>query len=129
MKVLLIDDDPDDTSLFREALFELDPDIICILANTCENIQASMDMIGQVDIIFMDDHLYPIEGKVCLEQLTRIVDHSRTKLVVYSGSLSPPDQLDLERIGADYVLIKATDYQTLKTSIREILNSHLNVVL
>ena len=129
MKVLLIDDDPDDTSLFREALFELDPNITCIIANTCENIQASLDMIGQVDIIFMDDHLYPIEGKVCLEQLARIVDHSKTKLVVYSGSLSPSDQLDLERIGADYVLIKATDYQMLKTSIREILNSQLNVIL
>jgi DNA-binding NarL/FixJ family response regulator len=124
MTVLIIDDDPEDTSLFREALNELYPHAVCIIAHTCKNIQVSMKNIGEVDIIFIDGHMYPIPGNACLEQLIKIVDRSKTKLVVYSGGVSPTERLELEKIGADHILIKATSYDLLKSSIGEILASH-----
>lgn len=121
MTVLIIDDDLEDTSFFCEAIHELYPNVTCIIAHTCENIQASMERIGEVDFIFLDGHMYPIEGKACLEGLVKIVDHSKTKIVIYSGSLSPTEQFELQTIGADYILIKAPNYNQLKSSISEII--------
>ena len=121
MTILIIDDDPEDTSLFREALYELFPNAVCIIAHNCEKIRSAMEKIGEVDMIFLDRHMYPIEGKECLEQLTKIVDHSKTKIVIYSGSISPMEQLALEKAGADYTLIKASNYYLLKSSVGEML--------
>jgi DNA-binding response OmpR family regulator len=125
MTILMIDDDLEDISLFCEALKELNPNAVCIVAHTCENIQASMERIGEVDIIFLDAHMYPVEGKSCLAQVVKIVDHSKTKIVIYSGPLSPMEQLELEKIGVDYILIKAPDYNLLKSGISEILANHI----
>jgi DNA-binding NarL/FixJ family response regulator len=121
MTVLIIDDDPEDTFLFREALHELYPHVACLIAHTCENIQTFMEKIGKVDIILVDAHMYPVDGKACLERLVKIVDHSQTKLVVYSGDLSPAERLELEKTGVDYILVKAANYALLKSAISELL--------
>jgi DNA-binding response OmpR family regulator len=124
MTILIIDDDPDDTSLFCEAVSDLDPNATCIVAHSCENIQASIETINEVDIIFVDGHMYPIGGKACLEKLMKFVDRSRTKIIVYTGSLSPAEKIELEEIGADHILIKTASYQELKSNIGEILENH-----
>jgi DNA-binding response OmpR family regulator len=126
MTVLIIDDDPEDTSLFAEALNELYPNSICIISHSCEDIQASMNKIGEVDIIFLDGHMYPVGGKTCLTQLIKIVDHAKTQIVIYSGSLSPAEKIELEKIGADHILIKPPNYKLLKSSIGEILARHFD---
>jgi DNA-binding response OmpR family regulator len=121
MTILIIDDDPEDTSLFCEALNELYPDAICIIAHTCENIHSYMERIGEMEMIFLDGHMFPVEGKTCLQELLNIVDRTKTKIAIYSGGLSPTEQFELEKIGADYILIKAGNYDELKSGIGEIL--------
>ena len=124
MNVLIIDDDPEDTSLFCEALNELYPNATCTVAHSSEYILTSIDRIIEMDIIFIDGHMHPMDGQTCLELLIKSVDRSKTKIVIYSGSLSPKEQLDLKQIGADYILLKAPSYYLLKASIGEIFAAH-----
>jgi hypothetical protein len=46
----------------------------------------------------------------------------KTKIVIYSGSITPVEQLELEKTGADYTLIKASNCSLLKSSIGEMAN-------
>ena len=129
MNILVIDDDPEDTLLFCEALSELHPNAICIVAHTCENIKTTMELIPQVDIIFIDGHMYPLDGKACLEQLIKFVDRSRTKIVIHSSFLSQEDQVALEVIGVDDFLIKAPNYQMLKSNIGRLLAFYFSTIV
>ena len=124
MNVLIIDDDPEDTSLFCEALNELYPNATCTVAHSSDYIHTSLERIVEMDIIFMDGHMQPMDGQSCLEQLIKCVDRSKTKIVVYSGSLSPKEQLDMKKIGADYILLKAPSYYLLKENIGKIFATH-----
>ena len=128
MNILIIDDDPEDTMVFCEALTDLDPLATCRVAHSCENIQASAESIATVDIIFIDGHMYPIDGKACLIELMKFVDRSRTKIIIHSGSISPEEKQALEDAGADFILLKTSSYQQLKLNISEILATHLSSI-
>lgn len=121
MQILIIDDDPEDTALFCEAVTELDPLAICRVAHTCEQIHSSAEMIAAVDFIFLAGHMHPVGGKACLAALMEFVDRARTRIIIHSGSLSPAEKNELEETGADLILLKTGSYEELKTNIAEIL--------
>ena len=120
MNILIIDDDAEDTALFCEALSEIDPAAKYVVAHTCEGLDAQIALQAP-DIIFLDAHMYPIDGRTCLQQIMKVLDHSKTRIVIHSGSISAEEQLDLQARGADHFLIKALTYPLLKDSIRGIL--------
>lgn len=74
-----------------------------------------------MDMIFLDGHMFPVEGKTCLQELLKIVDRKKTTIAIYSGGLSPAEQVEFEKIGADYILIKAGDYNELKARIGQLI--------
>jgi hypothetical protein len=46
----------------------------------------------------MDGHMYPIGGKECLEELRKIIDPEKTKIVIHSGDLIPDEIEDFKRM-------------------------------
>src|SRR5690349_15741222 len=90
MTVLIIDDDPEETTLFCEAFNELYPYGKCLAANSCENICQIIDEESP-EIIFVDGHMYPTSGRECLQLLNSVVDRTRVKIIIHSGSLSPKE--------------------------------------
>lgn len=128
MTILIIDDDQDDTTLFCEALADLDPTATCLVAHSCENIKNSFDTISKADVIFIDGHMYPIGGKACLEELMKIVDRANTTIIIYSGGMSPQETTELEEIGADHILIKTGNFDDMKSNIGKILANHFDTI-
>src|ERR1051325_6271990 len=91
INVLVIDDDQDDAALLKEAIHELYPEAICNTVGTCENIHEHINGKTLVDIIFLDGHLYPVDCESCIKNIFEIVDRTKTKVIIYSGSLSPKE--------------------------------------
>jgi DNA-binding NarL/FixJ family response regulator len=121
MNILLIDDDVEDTDLFCKAMSELFPEAMCIAVNVCPKDIADTVISAQPDIIFMDGHMYPTNGKECLSQLNQIVDRKQVKIVIHSGSLSPSEMSEFIQLGVDDILFKPSSYDTLKSNIMNIL--------
>lgn len=120
MKILLIDDDVEDTDLFCKATSELFPEATCIAVNNCTSIADTVTAV-QPDIIFLDGHMNPISGKECLARLNQLVDRDQVKIVIHSGSLSPSEMSEFATLGVDDILIKPGSYKTLKSNIMNIL--------
>jgi CheY-like chemotaxis protein len=121
MNILIIDDDPDDTLLFCEALNDLFPSATCISLHSCESIKTILQTMPHPDVIFMDGHMYPIGGKDCLTMLKEVIDPDKTKTVIHSGSLSPKELQEFEDLGVNDVLIKADSYEKLKLNLKNLL--------
>lgn len=122
MHILIIDDDKDDTDMFCEVLKELLPDAKCSVSHTCSKIKQTIEKLGIPDIIFMDGHMYPMNGKECLIELNSFLDRSRTKIVIHSGSINEIEGTELKKLGIDHILIKADSYEGWKSNLREIVD-------
>jgi CheY-like chemotaxis protein len=71
---LIIDDDPDDVSIFCEAVGEVYPESICM---TADNGSDGLAMLRESDsktphIIFLDLNMPKMDGKGCCDGLKRI---------------------------------------------------------
>jgi chemotaxis response regulator CheB len=69
MRILIIDDDREDTDLFCEALNEIFPDAICTAKNNCSDIGVLLKHLAVQDVIFIDGHLNTMMGIACLQEM------------------------------------------------------------
>ena len=112
-RVLLIEDDLDDQSLFCESLMELYPSFVCERAN--DGPQA-ITMISQntfYDFIFIDLNLPKLDGFQVLE---RIRDTGRVEQVPLIILSSTNRQSDIDRcysLGATSFFTKPSSYSEL----------------
>ena len=122
MTIMIIDDDEDDSLIFREALQEIDPGIICLVAHTCD---AATEMIQENQeppaIIFLDAYMYPMGGKECLLTLNAIEKLIDTRIIIHSGALSPAQIDEFTFLGADKVISKTNSHQALTRVLQDIL--------
>ena len=123
MNILIIDDDPEDTMIFCEAAREVDPGITCLVQHRCENIAYTLKNLAvPLQYIFLDAYMSPTSGKECLKQLKKVVDPEKTIIIVYSGWLSDGQIKEFKMLGANDTMIKASNMETLKSSLSKKLN-------
>jgi DNA-binding NarL/FixJ family response regulator len=120
MNIMIIDDDDDDTALFCEAVKELFPDANCLSVSSCDGIEDKINN-ARPDIIFLDGHMYPINGKECLKEINRVIGRGNIKVIIHSGSLSPSESRAFIELGVDDIILKAPSYQELKANIERII--------
>jgi CheY-like chemotaxis protein len=121
MRILIIDDDTDDTEIFCEALAETFPQAVCTVKNNCDNMISFLEAIPAQDVIFIDGHLNAMTGLDCLKQIKKFIAEG-TKIVVHTGSLSPAETQDLKSAGIDEILLKANSYELLKSNLKKLLS-------
>ena len=118
MDILIIDDDPEDTSFFCEVLREVAPDAHCVVENKCSNIAGTFAKLRHMPkLIFIDSVMFPISGKECLIQVKALINPSYTRIIIYSGFLSTQQIEEFKSLGADEVILKADNYEKLKAFI------------
>ena len=107
--------------LFCEAIHEILPSATCIAEHSCEDIGrvfASM----RVSVVFVDGLMYPYGGVECLKALRNILGStSETKIVIYSGGISPEQIAEFDACGVNDILIKPSSYELLKTNLTRLL--------
>lgn len=125
--ILLVDDDPDDQLLFREALSEADNSVACYSAsNGIDAIEKlTSGAVGAPDIIFMDVNMPRMNGIECLKALQKTRVAVEVPVVMYSTSDSPEHKkLSFENGAAKY-LEKPNDFRELCNKLKAILNDGL----
>lgn len=122
--VIIIDDDPDDIEIIREAINECDPTFVCIaFSNPSEAMRIVLDdLIILPDYIFIDINMPGINGPACLKEFRKW--HTLDKVVITMISTSMPDNvaINLKQLGANFTFQKPTKYEDFHQILSKVFN-------
>jgi CheY-like chemotaxis protein len=126
LKILLVDDDPDEMSLFNSAL----------RANTDKKVQLVQqedcgDVIGtireyQPDLIFMDINMPAVDGIECLKRIRAQKDLERVPVVMYSTSKNEANIEQSFQNKANLYIVKPFNYADIVNLLGKVLNIDWN---
>jgi CheY-like chemotaxis protein len=124
--ILLVDDDRSERNLFKEALFEVNPDISYLCAEDGRKALALLASLSDnlPDVIFMDINMPDMNGWTCL---IKIKDDERLKdipVIIYSTSSHQRDVDIAIEYGALCFCVKPENFKTL-TYIVKVISENL----
>lgn len=111
--ILLVDDDPDDQLLFREALEYADEGADFSIASNGIEALAALEDENVPDIVFLDLNMPIMNGEECLKAIRGNTSWQKLPVVIYSTSVAPEHEKKLLRSGATAVLKKPHDFIAL----------------
>lgn len=121
MTILAVDDDDEDVEIFCDAIREIDPSIICLVARTGEEGLTILNSdIYLPDFIFLDINMPGIDGNVCLKEIRKDQRLNNIPVVMFSTYSSKKDQPVYEALGASFVL-KQNSYSRLVAELKKVL--------
>ncbi len=116
MTILLIDDDMDDTLLFRKVVSDIDKSIIFLSARdgkeAFEYLQSGRQR--SPDIIFLDLNMPRMNGKECLLLLKKDPLLKDIPVIIYTTSSLPRDKQETIAAGAICFITKPSSISDLK---------------
>lgn len=121
MIVLCIDDDPDDTDFFCEALKVVNPDAQCLTANDGLTALKLLRSEPGPSIIFLDINMPRMSGRDVLVQIKKNYKWSQIPIIIYSTAIIPRDEDDYKKLGAHDVVKKHVKFDDLCNALRVIL--------
>lgn len=123
MTLLFIDDDPDDTGLYCEAVAYLNSSefiysekvtINCLTAINGEKALALLSTLHELpEYIFLDVNMPVMGGKECLEHLKANSRYAHIPTTILSTALSPADIDRFKALGAANCIIKPSGFGNL----------------
>ena len=121
MKVLLIDDDRDDQTLFGDAVRQLIPDANIAFANDgVEGLEILNSDSQLPHIVFVDINMPMIDGRETLATIRSTPSLKHLKVVMYSTSIGPDDRARFLRQGAACV-VKPSNFDVLIGLLGDVL--------
>jgi CheY-like chemotaxis protein len=127
MKILIIDDDTEDTEIFCHALKDVAPDVTCMVVNNPRTgLSYLTDNTQPPEYIFLDANMFLIDGKECLMQLRKIETLKNTKIIMYSGYLSENQIQEMKMLGADNYLNKPNSYDDLRKLLAQFFTENVS---
>jgi CheY-like chemotaxis protein len=123
MVVLCIDDDPDDTDFFSEALKTVSPESQCLVANDGLTALKTLRSDLQPDIIFLDINMPRMSGREVLIQIKKNYKWSQIPTIIYSTTILPRDAADYKKLGANDVVKKLAKFNDLCRALQVVLKN------
>ena len=123
MIVLCIDDDPDDTDFFCEALKTVSPESQCLVANDGLTALKMLRSDSQPDIIFLDINMPRMSGRELLIQIKKNYKWSQIPTIIYSTSIHSKDADDYKKLGVNDVVIKRAKFNDLCRALQAVLKN------
>lgn len=122
MIVLHVDDDPDDSALFCEAVKEAAPSFQCLIANSAASaFEILSDRQKIPDFIFLDMNMPKMNGLECLKLIKNNHSLNHIKVIMYSTASNPIHIKEFKKLGAGF-LPKPDRYETLVKNLMDILH-------
>jgi CheY-like chemotaxis protein len=125
--ILLVDDDDDDRSLFKEAVNVLDKSIQCWTA--VDGQQAldvlMLELVMTPDVIFLDLNMPKMNGMEFLKMIKSHRSFKKIPVIIYSTSSNPDDIRKTKELGATDFVTKPSDFDELYQKLILVLNKHL----
>lgn len=124
MIVLHVDDDPDDSALFCEAVKEAAPDYRCLVADSAASaFEILSDRQSIPDYIFLDMNMPKMNGLECLRLIKNNHTLKHIKVIMYSTASDPIHIKEFKKLGAGF-LAKPDRFETLVRHLTEILQDN-----
>jgi CheY-like chemotaxis protein len=130
VQFLLVDDDAEDASIFKEVLRDVNPSIVFTAA--ADGHQALNILRRQNNnlpsIIFLDLNMPRMDGKECLTALKRDEQLKKIPVIMYTTSCQSKDIEETMQKGAVCFITKPTNLKELKSilsSISQNVNGNL----
>jgi len=124
MKVLLVDDDADDRSLFIQAIFQVDRTITCyVMSDGQQALRFLEDVNNPVpDYIFLDLRMPRIDGRKCLEKIRQDKRTEKVPVIIYTTSTDVKDAKELSETGATHFISKPSNPEEVYYLVSQTLN-------
>lgn len=118
----LIDDDEEDTMIFRDMVEECD---IPVRLLNAESAREALEMLRQMessmpDVIFLDLNMPGMDGKECLRELKQDTRLASIPVIMYTTSSHSRDVEETTQAGAVGFITKPSDVRELKRIIETI---------
>jgi CheY-like chemotaxis protein len=123
MIVLCIDDDPDDTDFFCEALKTASPESQCLVANDGLTALKMLRSDSLPDIIFLDINMPRMSGRELLIQIKKNYKWSQIPTIIYSTAIHPKEADDYKKLGVNDVVIKRAKFNDLCRALQVVLKN------
>ena len=127
MRLLIVDDDPDDRHLFIEAVKEVEPDIDCVTAtNGAQALELLKDTGHPLpDLIFLDISMPLLNGKKCLAEIKNDVRLLQIPVIIYTTSTNVEESIALKQMGALQFISKPGNAAEIYYLVAVVLQEHL----
>jgi CheY-like chemotaxis protein len=119
-RIMLIDDDPDDQLLFRDAVHAVGPDLQCELASSCLEALKQLEETHP-DIIFMDLNMPVMNGFDCLAHLKNKSELRDIPVIIFTTSKNQSDINRTRQLGASWYMTKPDDFNILCKKLNKII--------
>ena len=111
---MIIDDDADDRTFFKEALKKMHPSYVCLEANGgFEALQELRKAKKLPNFIFLDINMPRMDGRECLKELKKDAKLTHIPVIMYSTSFTDKSIADFRKLGASSHLNKPSDIKKL----------------
>lgn len=120
-RILLADDDPDDCTLFCDALAEL---TFPVQLTTVENGEKLLQLLNNKntqlpDVLFLDLNMPRKSGAECLKEIKKTARLKSLPVIIYSTSFQKDVVKQLYRDGAQLYIRKPSRYDQLADTIHQ----------
>lgn len=121
MIILNVDDDPEDVEIFCDAIRDIDPSIICLVAKSAdEALQILNSDIELPQYIFLDINMPRVDGNACLMEIKKDRRLNQIPVIMYSTHTRKTDIEIYRELNAGF-LVKQNNYKELVEELRKVL--------
>lgn len=125
MSILYIDDDEEDREIFKEAIEEIDPGIICnVVADGKQGLRTLEELVVVPDYIFVDVNMPIMNGKQFLKELKKTVRLRSIPVIMYSTTSQPSEIQEFTRLGAQNFLVKPPSFKLVCEALAGVIKGN-----
>jgi DNA-binding NarL/FixJ family response regulator len=128
-KVILADDDEDDTLFFKDAFMELaaDVEVICVTNET--QLLNSLQVPPYPDIIFINKCYYHLEEFECIHKIKDQETLQHIPIAIYSDVFQETYIEEAYKAKANLYLCKPDSYQKIKTVLGKVIDIDVDAIM
>jgi CheY-like chemotaxis protein len=124
MQILYAENDPDDVTIFCEALHEIDSKIICEIVSDGYKVVPHLDKSPSLpDFIFLDYNMPVMKGAECLKLLKANDRYRSIPVVLYSTNCTDDIVEKIKQLGATNCIQKPNSFSATVSALRKTLES------
>jgi CheY-like chemotaxis protein len=122
MTIVYADDDPEDRELFSDALKEVAPNTVLILASHGKEVISFLQSGSDVpDFIFLDINMPVMGGKDCLLMIKSIEVVKDIPVIIYTTTTNKRELQKYIDMGAQDYIVKEPSFRGIKDSLRKVI--------
>ena len=126
MRVILVDDDPDDCEIFRVAAKKSGVPINLCVFDGAPRLLNDPFILSKTDVVFLDINMHKMDGKECLKLIRAMDKYSTVPIIMFSTSGYAKDIDDAFQLGATYYLQKPHSILSLIKTLNIILSRKIS---